>query len=798
MKPLRFLLVLFLSSAGAAADHVPRGLLYVAHFDHYAAASWARGARTPTLPWRHYRLTEGRFGRALALSRRDVFVVVGDDGDFHPARGAVEMWIRPNWNGDDGQTHSLLNIQAGPKNYLNVNKLPNNRLGAATGSAGAGRYQRIDADVSNWEAGQWHHVAVTWGDGKLAFFLDGRLVGEKSGAIPPSRAPAEIRVGSRFDGAIDELAIWSVRKTKFDLSAPVPAPEGPEPKPRPIAPPPVGKLDQYHFPLPAAAAGYVVAPKYFDDEVDPSAPPHVPAQPALNVTAAAGEYRSVGFVVYSTAALRALRITTTPLRSADGGAIPAANVAVFMNRRVLQRKAPRTPASEVVPVAALLDPFRPFDLPKGYFKEITVTVHAPGDARPGMYRGAVKIDAAGGRPTTLPLSVRVLPFRLQRSKRKQFGVYYQLDLDEAVRERVCAELRDIREHGVDNLFTYLRIHYERRGERIVPSYAEIDEGFALLRRFGFAGTMVVNTGFLELARLLGHADVTGRGATGASLDGDERFASLAARAIRGLDPLKKKYPEFRVVVTHMDEVLGRRRLPLYIRLTKPIRRAPEQLVYITLHTMPRPWVPEATRRLDPYVDIRCYNGHALDLWIRAGHTFAELKAELARAGDEGWVYYNPHRPFFTAKWARIVNSLFLWWSPLRVNCPYRYRTMRSYPWKFIWNMGFTVMSVEDFKTPIATRQWEGFRLGAQDVWYICMLEDLIARAKAKRLRQAAAAEAWLQHLRGLMPQAPEIQGIQNESPVVFETARRLDGAALEKLRLTTAQHIVALQAALQR
>ena len=355
-----------------------------------------------------------------------------------------------------------------------------------------------------------------------------------------------------------------------------------------------------------------------------------------------------------------------------------------------------------------------------------------------------------------------------------------------VREHVLLELQDLRDHGVASLYSYLGIRYKKQGDEVVTSYDELEEGLALLRRFGFDGTVVVRTGFAELARLLGHKDM-GRHAEGQPVE-DERFVELAVQALRGLAPLKAKYADLRLVVTHMDEVLGRKRLPLYISLTKPVQQVPSERMYITLHTLPRPWVPDATKLLDPYVDVRCYNGHALDLWIQAGHTFDELKRELERSGDDGWVYYNPHRPFFIAKWARIVNGLFMWWSPLKVHCPYRYRTMRGYPYSFIHNMGFSVRSVQDLKTPIATRQWEGFRLGAQDVWYICMLEDLVTRAKDSA--PALAAAEWLKHLHSLMPKAEEIQGIDNESPVVLKVAERLDGAAYEKLRLTTAEHII--------
>ncbi len=801
---MRWLTLAFglLLSTGIWPAHAgpPEGLLYVAHFDEYAGANWAVGTRGPAGPVHPPRLVEGKFGKALSLSSGGSFSVVGDDGNFMPQQGTVEMWVRPNWNGDDGKVHLLFSAYVEKGNYLNLSKLADGRLGPSTGAAGVGSYQRPDVDISDWQAGQWHHLAFTWGEGKLSFFIDGEKVAEADESIAPKRAVHEIRIGQSLDGALDELAIWSIPKQAFNLTAPITAPEMGEIEMPDTGPPPVGELDRYHFELPQSDSGCVIAPKYFVDEVDPEqAPETTEDAPRLEAFAARDEWQSVGFVIYATGDLAQLSIEPASLDGPEGATIPAEDLAVFLNRRVMQRRAPRVPDDDRVPAAALLDPAEPFDLPAGYFKEVTVTIHVPADAAPGAYRGTVTIQAGGAEVVSLPLALRVLPFRLLPSERKQFGMYYRMDLDQSVREPLRAELQDLRDHGVTHLFCYLSIEYRQEGDAVAPSYDKLDEGLGLLREFGFKGAIIIGDGFQQLARLLGHDDVTGKGATGESLDGDEEFATQAEQAIRGLAPLKQKYPEFELVVTHMDEVLNRR-LPLYIRLAKPIRRVPGQRIYITLHTIPREGVPELTAQLDPYVDLRCYHGYGLDLRLQAGHTWEELAQELETAGDEGWVYYNPHRPFFVARWSRIVNGLYLWWSPLTVHCPYRYRTMRTYPLSFIHNMAFSVMSPADFKTPIATRNWEGYRLGAQDTRYFCMLEDLVAQAEEAQKPEAAEAKAWLQHLRELQPTIDEIQDVPEDErrnyPLLYTVAQRLDGKAMEDLRLKTADQIIALREAL--
>ena len=234
-----FSLFLWIGCAALAAD-APQGLLYVAHFDEYAGANWAVGSRTPPAPVGQPRLVPGKSGKAIRLSQGQGFRIVGNDGNLNPAEGSVQMWVRPSWHGADGQVHRLFSAYVERGNYLTVNKLADNQLGVATGGAGVGSYKRVNKDISAWKAGEWHHIAFSWGDGKLALFIDGEKIGEVNEAIPPKRAMPEIHIGPSLDGALDELAIWGVRKESFDLSAPISVPDMGPITPPPSGPPPVG------------------------------------------------------------------------------------------------------------------------------------------------------------------------------------------------------------------------------------------------------------------------------------------------------------------------------------------------------------------------------------------------------------------------------------------------------------------------------------------------------------------------------------------------------------------------------
>ncbi len=80
--------------------------------------------------------------------------------DLRRDLGYVGFWIRPNWDGNDGKAHRLLRIGDRDTGGLVVDK-------AASGML---RYVMLTPkkmtaarhDVSDWKAGQWHHVVVSW------------------------------------------------------------------------------------------------------------------------------------------------------------------------------------------------------------------------------------------------------------------------------------------------------------------------------------------------------------------------------------------------------------------------------------------------------------------------------------------------------------------------------------------------------------------------------------------------------------------------------------------------------------
>lgn len=105
------------------------------------------------------------------------------------AAGTLEFWCQPSWNADDGAEHVFYEAVAyGHRLQSRLRKLDadgKNLLEFSLADAG-GTLRSVRA-FAPWQAGVWHHLAVTWDfpRAKLALFLDGRPIGTTGPADSP-------------------------------------------------------------------------------------------------------------------------------------------------------------------------------------------------------------------------------------------------------------------------------------------------------------------------------------------------------------------------------------------------------------------------------------------------------------------------------------------------------------------------------------------------------------------------------------------------------------------------------------
>lgn len=199
----------------------------------------------------------------------------------------------------------------------------------------------------------------------------------------------------------------------------------------------------------------------------------------LNCQLAQGEITSLWFALYALEPLSSLSITCQPLSK---GKVPSVEVlyAHFWAQRTDWRGRTYYITPELLlPMGKGYALFpskggtllrRPLHIPQGESRLFWLTIRSAETAQPGEYQFVLKIQAKAKREFTLPLVVRVLPFRLQKPEEKRWLLYPDVWWwGSAPQEKVSRILQDIKEHGIDG-FTELpfgKIDLSRLKEGIV-------------------------------------------------------------------------------------------------------------------------------------------------------------------------------------------------------------------------------------------------------------------------------------------------------------------------------------------
>ncbi len=79
---------------------------------------------------------------------------------LNSVEGMIGVWIKPNWNGNDGKNHTLWKTESTTGRQLSLTKSEGSLLRAAIQTPEGWTVSR--GDVSGWKAGEWHHVVVGW------------------------------------------------------------------------------------------------------------------------------------------------------------------------------------------------------------------------------------------------------------------------------------------------------------------------------------------------------------------------------------------------------------------------------------------------------------------------------------------------------------------------------------------------------------------------------------------------------------------------------------------------------------
>ena len=131
--------------------------------------------------------------------------------NINRGQGAIEFWLKPNWDGGDGQTYVFFETGDTWFNRFRITKDGANNFRFMVWSADT----EYDAacNVSDWNAGDWHHVWATWQSDTIALYLDHKLCDTQENVVLPESLSPLLYIGStanqdtQAQAVIDEFII---------------------------------------------------------------------------------------------------------------------------------------------------------------------------------------------------------------------------------------------------------------------------------------------------------------------------------------------------------------------------------------------------------------------------------------------------------------------------------------------------------------------------------------------------------------------------------------------------------------
>ena len=167
------------------------------------------------------RFVSGRFGQAVEIQPGGRLLYPAPTG-FNSERGGLEFWVRPNWPATATEEHVLLEI--GDPDRPPEATSPGYSLALVHVAGGLeARVVNFDdfdkaawGEVTHWQPGEWHHVAVTWDEQRLNLHVDGRLAWAEGLPVPISGQALAIAVGSTLQGEVPaDAAFDSLRISRY-------------------------------------------------------------------------------------------------------------------------------------------------------------------------------------------------------------------------------------------------------------------------------------------------------------------------------------------------------------------------------------------------------------------------------------------------------------------------------------------------------------------------------------------------------------------------------------------------------
>ena len=173
--------------------------------------------------------------------------------------------------------------------------------------------------------------------------------------------------------------------------------------------------------------GYVLFQRPITEPVYPNSRPLAHERlEQLAAFAATQEFEPLTFSIYPIRQLRNLKVRFSSL-TCDAGKIPASQITVRLVTYWNVGYPRYTSRSTYRRTPELLERVSIHSSPAGECQRYWAQVHVPDDAKPGLYRGTASVwDDGFDKATEIPVSFRLLPFKLESDPAKHYSSYYYM------------------------------------------------------------------------------------------------------------------------------------------------------------------------------------------------------------------------------------------------------------------------------------------------------------------------------------------------------------------------------------
>ena len=495
-----------------------------------------------------------------------------------------------------------------------------------------------------------------------------------------------------------------------------------------------GKQSWIYFTQPAIDNVSVILPWTLPDASAVNAP--------IRIQLCRGEFEPYGIGLISSGVVRHVEVRPTNLHGPGGAILEGQHVDVRIMKRWYQAGHYQEVQTgrELVPELLLYDDslvkadlihqkndlgfegtpkdattLQPYDLEPLYTKFLWVTVRAPDDAKPGVYRGSIRVVGSGVRDLVVPLQVEVLPFELEENPMIA-SMYYGHSVGGATGadlERYRRQLVNMREHGLT-----------------CPAFQGDRRELALRKELGLNKGPLLTHGGFNIGKYMGRDDYT-----------DAEVAEVKA-VVDHFNALAEEFGYDGAYLYAIDEASGEKleaEVPVF-RLLKKLGGGA--------------WAA----CLSDFEDIAATD---LQLPVYCGFPRKELVDKVHAAGHKIMRYASPQGGTEDPWQYRYFYGLVLWELNMDGGCTWTYQHAIGNPWNDFDGDGTYrdfMMTYPGADGPIDTVQWEGYREGNDDLRYMATLEKALvdAASQGKASAVVEGVKQWLADVR-------EVQAFHGEN-----------------------------------